>query len=119
MTRLETIKLFRMITIAYPMFDGTDTDKIAFWHEQMRDVSLESAVQNLKIYARTEKFPPSIADLSRSTEPEKDFSSQYHESMRGQAQQHLTNLEEWREKAVGPTPEQRERVRAIFAKRKN
>lgn len=70
MTRTETIKIFAILTAAYPRFD-TYTDKerlrpvIELWTEMFRDVPypvVETAVKKLILES---PFPPTIADVRK------------------------------------------------------
>ncbi|MNI62791.1 hypothetical protein D3C73_1181240 [compost metagenome] len=74
----------------------------------------EVAKENLVRHAASEKYPPSISDLSR---PIRDQSQKYHDNMRSTAEEHLASIFNYEQTAVGPTVEQREKVREIFERR--
>ncbi|XEC97017.1 replicative helicase loader/inhibitor [Paenibacillus tarimensis] len=115
MTKSEVAKLFERIVQYYPSFTG-DLDKIKAWHEIMHDIPLEVALENLKRHAAAEKFPPTIAELSRSLQAVKTELDRYHDFMREAGRQTLEDFEEMRRRAVAPTPEQRERVLKAYGR---
>lgn len=62
MDKVETIKLFSLITNAYDMFDVTE-EKVDFWGEMLKDQEFYNVLDNLKAHIQRSKYPPSIADL--------------------------------------------------------
>jgi hypothetical protein len=122
LNKAEVSELLKRIKYRFSMFQVPDDfaalkEMANDWHESLKNVPYEVAQTNLRLHAASEKFPPSIADLAKPSEPEKDPSSLYHESMRASAVEHLSNMVQYEKTAVGPTPEQRERVYQILGKR--
>lgn len=103
----EVVDLFKEITIAYPSFISEDVEKIRFWHQFLKDVPFELAKENLHRHIENDKFPPTIAVLARKSDPNQD----YHDALKSSAQEYLAKQDDWRKNAVGPTEEQREKVR--------
>lgn len=58
----EVIDLFEAIKRYYTNFT-TEKEKRETWHELLRDIPLDVAMDNLKRHASVEKFPPTIADI--------------------------------------------------------
>lgn len=107
MTKSEVAKLFERIVQYYHTFTG-DRDKILAWHEILENVSFDEAIKNLKRHASTTKFPPVPAEL---ISPKKTEIDRYHDFMHAEGALEIEKYEQQREKAVGPTPEQKRRVR--------
>lgn len=64
MERVETIKLFSLISNAYDMFDVTE-EKVDLWDNMLRDQDFNIVLENLRNHIQREKYPPSIADLRK------------------------------------------------------
>lgn len=115
MNRAEVAELFKKIKRAYSSFDVMDIEKVDEWQSYLKNVSLEVALENLRRHIATEKFPPTIAELSRPLDPEKTDNELYHERLREAAIQRLEEIEAWRKKAVPPPAHVKERMREIAA----
>lgn len=110
MTLPEVSRLFKHIVQFYPMFDG-DAEKIKAWHEILGQVPVEQAIANLKRHVLTEKYPPTIAELTRPLQAPKTENDRFHDFMRGSAIHTLAEWEMMRKLAVPPPPPgQRERI---------
>lgn len=120
MDKTELTALFKRIKRVYPMF-GIPQDKEAAremiddWHAILADVPFDVAVHNLRRHTLDpdNKYPPHPGALARPIEQKTEF-DRYHEWMRESGQITITEYEQMRARAVGPTPEQRERVRRVF-----
>lgn len=64
MDRVETIKLFTLISNAYDHFE-VNKEKVELWSSMLADKDFEIVAFNLRDHIQREKFPPSIADLRR------------------------------------------------------
>lgn len=115
MNKLEVAELFREIKLHYPHFD-TGPEKRDSWHRNLQHVLFQDALTNLDQHILNEKFPPTVSEICRISENHGAF---YHQTMKESAKEFLTDQDELSKKAVGPTLEQQERVREIFAKRNN
>ena len=119
MTQAEIVKLFKAITLSYPAFRLTDDlakEQVLLWHEHLKDITFDHAMENLRRHVRTEKFPPTIADLRRPLEA-KDPETVYHEQLRRESEEHFRRLDEFARTAVPAPPEVKERMRQLAARR--
>lgn len=112
MTKSEVARLFERIVNFYPFFSG-DLPKVNAWHEFLKEIPFENALTNLNQHIATEKFPPTIAELSRPLEKEKTYNEAYHEHLREETSSFFHQLEEWKKKAVPPPAHVKERMRQI------
>lgn len=62
MNKSEVGELFKAIKYIFPNFEA-GLEKITFWHDLLSDVPFDTALLNLKRHAKTDKFPPTIAEL--------------------------------------------------------
>lgn len=120
MKKHEVAKLFEKIVLFYPSFGGDRSaamEKINVWHETLDQVTFDHAYENLKRYVADpdNKFAPHPGALARSLDA-KTESDRYHESMKQSGSQTIQSLDEMRTKAVGPTEEQRRKVREYFGR---
>ena len=114
MTQGEVIELFKAITLSYPAFRVQDElmrDQVLHWYEHLKDVPFEAAMENLREHIRTERFPPTIADIRRERMEEKSSVPGVEETRR-----YLAELDRLRERAVPPPARLREELRR-YAKR--
>lgn len=66
MNKLETVKLFALIAMAYPRderFTRIEKETRDFWGEMLADIPFDAAKAALKAHASTSPFPPSIAEI--------------------------------------------------------
>ncbi|MFD2614473.1 replicative helicase loader/inhibitor [Paenibacillus gansuensis] len=110
MKKSEVMELFKTIKQAYNNFD-TGLSKMDLWAEFLKDVPADLAQENLLKHIAVEKFPPTIADLSRSFKS--DPSSAFHVELRISSKQHFDQVEEWRKTAVPPPAHVKERMRQL------
>lgn len=116
MNKSEVAKLFERIVQYYPSFTG-DINKIHAWHEILISTSFDLAINNLKRHVTTEKFPPTIAELSKPLQPIKTDAERFHDHMNSSGIKTLKEFEHMQKlKAVPPTTEQRRRVRDAVAR---
>jgi hypothetical protein len=113
MTLEEVGELFDKIVEYYPAFTG-DLSKMESWHEALQDVPFPLAHSNLIKYVADpdNKYAPHPGALAKR--PIKTESDRYHESMKKAGTKTLQTNELLRKGAVGPTEEQRRKVRELF-----
>lgn len=124
MTQAEVVKLFKAITLAYPAFrlpDDKDKEQMAKeqvlqWYEHLKDVPFDVAMENFRRHVRTEKYPPTIADLRRPLSKQ-DPETVYHEQLRREREEYFARLDEFARTAVPAPPEVKERMRQLAAQR--
>lgn len=63
MTREEVKKLFKLIVMIYPHFEVTSS-KLDTWTRLMKGQNPKRVMFMAERYAKTNRFPPTIADLS-------------------------------------------------------
>ncbi|WP_284641203.1 hypothetical protein [Paenibacillus silviterrae] len=112
MKEYEIWNLFEQIVLYYPYFTGDEVKAVA-WHKAMKDVPYEVAYENLIRHVTIDKKAPTIADLSAPLEPEKDRVSRYHDALKQRSQDYFQFISDSEKKAVGPTEEQRRKVREM------
>ncbi|WP_163854588.1 replicative helicase loader/inhibitor [Paenibacillus elgii] len=110
MDRVEVIELFMKIKRHYASFDVMDVQKIDEWHRFLKDVPSGDVNANLDRYIAREKYPPTIAELVKPVENTIDV---YHQHMKESAASKLNEIEAWREKAIPPPDDAKERMRQI------
>jgi len=113
MTLEETGILFDHIVHCYPQFTA-DLAKLRTWQEVLKDVSLETALQNFKQYSAksANQYPPHPGALAIEGHSESD---KYHSAMKESGQTEITNSGLRAETATPPTVEQMQKVREILA----
>ncbi|MGD6872991.1 replicative helicase loader/inhibitor [Sutcliffiella horikoshii] len=62
MTREQVVQLFKYIKMAYENFD-VSSDKVDFWHESIKNQSLQNVLNRFKKHVKTNKYPPTISDI--------------------------------------------------------
>jgi len=72
MNRMETAQVFGVLASAYPNFK-IDDRMVEVWHELLSDLDGNLVKSAVKVWAMTEKWPPTIADI-RLTAAEKSGS---------------------------------------------
>lgn len=110
MNKAETAMLFKVIKRAYPHFD-IGVENVLFWQSHLDKISLTTARNNLNLHISTEKFPPTIAEISRPLE--QPITSNYHNQLRIESSEFITTLEHSRNNAVPPPESAKERMREI------
>ena len=67
MTRSQVMELLKQIALAYPVSFRLDAEtakeQAELWHSFLKDAPVEVVYQNLKDHIRSERLPPTIADL--------------------------------------------------------
>lgn len=112
----EVGKLFDKIIEFYPAFTGT-ASKLQSWHEALTDIPFELAQSNLKKYVADpeNKYPPHPGALAKK--PIVTESDRYHTGLKMSGQRILATNENLSTGAVGPTEEQRRKVRDLLEKK--
>lgn len=59
----ETKELLKAIKAAYDRFEISQ-ERAKFWHDILKDYEYAALLKNLKRYAATNKYAPTIADLT-------------------------------------------------------
>lgn len=112
MQMLEVIELFEAIKLRYDNF-SCNKEKRQAWHDDhLKNIPFELAIENLRRHSATEKWPPTIADLSR---PLQEADDRFHEFMKAEPTRIFNDLDEARKKAVPPPESVKERMRQIAA----
>ncbi|ASS66390.1 MULTISPECIES: hypothetical protein [unclassified Paenibacillus] len=114
MNKQEVGMLFDRIVRFYPSF-RVGEDKRAMlldWHQVLADVDVHTAMVNLERYTANaeNRFAPHPGALKK---PLQTDAERYHGSMRAAGEETLEDWERMRALAVGPSDEQRERVRKL------
>ena len=78
MTEQETAKLVALVCLAYPMVETTP-ERVALWHEFLKDADSYDAMQQLKKHIETEKFPPTISDIAIVIEKRRKLEREEHD----------------------------------------
>lgn len=72
MNREQTIELFKFLSDIYPTFlpDSKQelTRKVNTWSNLMKDQDFNRVMWKAEQYAKQNKFPPTVADLSERTD---------------------------------------------------
>jgi hypothetical protein len=112
----EVGRLFDKIIEFYPAFTGT-ASKLQSWHDALNDIPFELAESNLKKYVADpeNKYPPHPGALAKK--PIVTESDRYHAGLKKSGQRILTTNEKLSIGAVGPTEEQRRKVRDLLEKK--
>lgn len=104
-------KLLDLVVYYYPAFSG-DGEKLKAWHDVLREVSYETAKQNLISYAGDpdNKYAPHPGALAKRPDAKTDV-ERYHEHMRNIGINTLEEYERLKQGVTAPTPEQLRKVR--------
>ncbi|MEC0107251.1 hypothetical protein P4H27_09915 [Paenibacillus taichungensis] len=113
----EVGKLFDKIIEFYPAFTGT-ASKLQSWHEALTDIPFELAQSNLKKYVADpdNKYPPHPGALAKK--PVFTDSDRYHTGLKTSGQRTLQENKKLSIGAVGPTEEQRRKVRDLLEQKR-
>lgn len=108
----ETGKLLDLIVEYYPAFSGSG-EKLQAWHDVLREVSYDSAKQNLIRYAADpeNRYAPHPGLLAKR--PDKSDVERYHEHMRQTGVNTLKEYERLKQGMTAPTLEQQRKVREM------
>lgn len=107
----EAARLLDLIVEYYPAFSGSG-EKLKAWHDVLRDVTYETARQNLTRYASDpeNRYAPHPGALAKRLDAKTDV-ERYHEHMRLTGVNTLEQFEHLRQGVVGPSPDQIKKVR--------
>lgn len=114
MNKLEIAELFREIKLHYANFDA-GADKREAWHKRLEQADKAAVIQNLDHHIAMREFPPTVAELLKSTDPHQG----YHDNLKESAHGHFSDMNAWREKSVAPPESLREKVRELASRRAN
>lgn len=97
------ILLMKLITNVYQNFEVNDPSKIDVWTAILRDTNVIEAKQNLMDHFRTNKYPPTPADIIRADQTQP---LTVYEVQRLENDQHMLELKEYQENEdVKPMPD--------------
>jgi hypothetical protein len=71
MTKADVLELFKMIKSIYPTFEVTQ-EKIDIWAKVMKDMDFERVKVRSNEHFATNKFPPTIAEISAYAPPKNE-----------------------------------------------
>ncbi|MGO4181837.1 replicative helicase loader/inhibitor [Paenibacillus sp. TAF43_2] len=105
MKQTETAQLLAVIKTAYQNFLVTD-QAVRLWHEYMKEISFSSAQKNLQEHIRSNRFPPTIADIVRH-DPNQ-FTD--HQRLELETEERFALMDEWEQKATDIPEHVRNRI---------
>lgn len=117
MNKEEIGQLFDEIVFYYPAFrvqvESDLVGCITRWHKILKDTPYDYALQQLEAYvANREKYYPHPGLLSKSITD----ADRYHDQLKESGQLTLAQWEHMKKTAVGPTEDQRRKVRELLGK---
>lgn len=71
MNREQVIQLFKLIKSVYPTFE-VDTQKVDIWTRLMKDMDFNRVMTKAEEHVQSNKFPPTIAEISAFAPPENE-----------------------------------------------
>jgi hypothetical protein len=85
MDKSSVLNLFEIMACNYPLFDISD-EKLEVWNELLADQDFEKVKRNVLRHIKTEKYPPTIAEIiDHSPKQETSFIDQLAEMRRNAA----------------------------------
>lgn len=108
MNRAEVIDLMKLIKRSYPGFD-VSLEAVEHHEKYLRDFPFGAALQNLERHIKTERFPPTIADIRGRLGDQ--FESQ---RSKDEAAAYFAQVELWRRNAAPPPVGYWERGRRLI-----
>lgn len=63
------MKVLAMVCAAYPTVELSE-EQVAIWQEMLSDTPFQTGLTNLKDYIRSNRFPPTIADIIQEQDGE-------------------------------------------------
>jgi hypothetical protein len=72
MTGDQTYSILKHIAAAYPRFEITE-QRLEVWHEYLQNMPYEQVLAKVKHHIASEKFPPSIAEISVQPRQKNEF----------------------------------------------
>lgn len=110
----DVAEILKKINRLYPTFLIPDNAKdlralVVDWHDLLEHITFAQALKNLKEYVLNadNKYPPHPGVLAKT----KSKTEIYHDFMQDLGLSELTKIEELKKTAIGPTDEQKRRVR--------
>ncbi|GBF73163.1 hypothetical protein PA598K_01448 [Paenibacillus sp. 598K] len=103
MKESEVLKLFSIIRTEHKNFEITD-EKKALWCRLMKDITFETAAQNLWEHLRTSRMEPKASDLIRLDKSDPN-------QLRLHTSERMDRLEAWERDAIDCPPHILERLR--------
>lgn len=120
MEKAEVLMILKAIKRAYPMFTIPEDrqsviELVNDWSDFLSVTSYQTANENLRRYIMNpdNRFPPHPGALAKTL---LTTAERYHEQMRDAGDMTIYEWEMMRERAVPPTPEQRERVKKFVSR---
>lgn len=71
MNRDQVVELFKLIKSVYPNFD-VDSHKVDTWTRLMKDMDYKRVMAKTEEHVQSNKFPPTIAEISAFAPPENE-----------------------------------------------
>lgn len=71
MNRDQVVELFKLIKSVYPNFD-VDSHKVDTWTRLMKDMDHKRVMVKTEEHVQSNKFPPTIAEISAFAPPENE-----------------------------------------------
>lgn len=100
MTRDEVKGLFKFLKYVYPNFE-VSSEKVDIWHELLADQDLNEVMRKAKDHAKTNKYPPSVAELyTPKHKEENEFLKQYRQWLKEGGKR----IEQYKDKGVPEPP---------------
>ncbi|WP_028609755.1 replicative helicase loader/inhibitor [Paenibacillus harenae] len=99
MKKQETAQFLAVVKTAFPHFEITEP-VVHLWHEYLEPIPFDQAKKNLQEHIRSNRFPPTIADIVR-LEPN---STLHIDQLRLETAERFALMDEWERNAV-PIPE--------------
>jgi hypothetical protein len=97
--KTETAQFLAVVKTAYPAFEITAAST-RLWHELLIELDYEVAKNRLQEHIRSNRYPPTIADIVRH-DPNQFVD---YERMKEETAQRFKEMDEWEQQAI-PLPE--------------
>lgn len=107
MNRVEILDLLTEIKRNYPSFDVSD-ESIERHSKYLRDFPFDAAMQNVEDHIRTDRFPPTIADIRGRLGDQMES-----QKSKEQTASYFAQVELWKHNAAPPPDGMRERIYAM------
>lgn len=98
MDRLQVIDLLKVIKRTYPLVD-VSAEAVDHYCKYLRDFPYEVAIENLERHIKTERFPPTIADIRGRLGDQLDS-----QRSKADADAYFAQVELWRRNRNPPPP---------------
>lgn len=108
MTRDDVIEIVAELIENYPSFDDSEAN-IDRHYKYLHDFSFDAAMKNVQEYIKTNRFPPTIADIRGRLGDQMDA-----QRSKEAAAAHFANLDAWGAAGSPPPPDYWERGRRLL-----